>query len=295
MKNRSFFGSLILLLTALIWGVAFVFQRSGMDSITPITFMAARSTLAIISIAVILLVQNGPKKAFDFDKKTIIGGIICGAVMVFASNAQQIGIVYTPAGKAGFITAMYILLVPLGNFLIFKKTPKASALVAVLLGALGLYLLCGVGRFEINVGDVWVFACAVGFTAHIIVIDRFAADTDPIKLSFIQFCFTALVSWILAFIFEEPSMAAIIEAKIPIAYCGFISAGVGFTLQIVGQKYTEPATASLMMSFESVFAALSGALLLNETMTAQELTGCGIMFFAILLVEIKEIIDSKRG
>jgi len=293
MKNKSFLGSITLLITAFVWGVAFVFQRTGMDHITPLTFMASRCVLAVLCLGILLLIMKGPAKAFQFNKATVKGGILCGIFMTFANNFQQIGMVSTSAGKAGFITAMYILLVPLGNFLIFKKRPPKVAIIAVLLGAVGLFFLCVNEEFTIVPGDLWVMACSLTFTGHIICTDQFVERADPVQMSFIQFAVCVVLGWILAFSFEEPSWSGIKEAWVSIAYCGVISAGVGYTLQIVGQKYTEPATASLIMSFESVFAALSGAILLQETMSGREAAGCVIMFVAILIVELRQLIPAR--
>lgn len=265
-----------------------------MDHITPITFMASRCVLATLCLGILLLVMKGPAKAFKFNQATLRGGILCGLFMTFANNFQQIGMVSTSAGKAGFITAMYILLVPLGNFIIFKIKPPKVAVISVLLGTLGLFFLCVNEEFAIVPGDLWVIACAITFTGHIICTDKFVEKADPVQMSFIQFAVCMVLGWILAFIFEEPSWAGIQEAWVSIAYCGVISAGVGYTLQIVGQKYTEPATASLLMSFESVFAALSGAVLLHETMSGREAAGCVIMFVAILIVEIWQLLPARN-
>lgn len=294
MKNKSFFGSIILLITAFVWGVAFVFQRTGMDHITPITFMASRCFLAVISLGILLLIMKGPAKAFKFNRATIKGGVLCGLFMGIANNFQQIGMVSTSAGKAGFITAMYILLVPLGNFIIFKIKPPKIAVFAALLGVVGLFFLCVNEEFTIVAGDIWIMACAVTFTGHIICTDKCVEKADVIQMSFIQFLVCTVLGWILAFIFEDPSWSGIKEAWVSIAYCGVISAGVGYTLQILGQKYTEPATASLLMSFESVFAALSGAMILHETMSGREAAGCVIMFVAILIVEIWQLVPARK-
>ncbi len=277
----------MLFITALIWGVAFVFQRTGMDHIGPISFMAARCTLAVIVLGIVLIVIKGPSKAFKINKQTATGGLICGLLLTFANSFQQMGMVYTTAGKGGFITALYIILVPLANWLFFKKKPKPLVLIAVFLGTVGLYLLSIKDDFTIGKGDFLVMLCAVIFTGHILVTDKFGGKVDAVQMSFVQFAVSAVLGWIWAFAAEEPTPAALMDARVAIAYCGIFSAGVGYTLQIVGQKYTEPATASLIMSLESLFAAFSGYLLLQETMSSRELIGCAIMFVAIILVEIK--------
>jgi drug/metabolite transporter (DMT)-like permease len=288
LKNKKVLGSTLLFITAFVWGVAFVFQRTGMEHIGPASFMAARCVLAVIALGIVLIFAKGPVKAFKFNKATIKGGMICGVLLTLANNLQQTGMVYTTAGKGGFITALYIILVPLGNWLFFRKKPRPLVLAAIFLGAAGLYLLSVKDNFTVTKGDFFVMLCAIVFTGHILVTDRMVDKVDPVQMSFLQFVVCALLGWIWAFIAEEPTLTSIIEARVAIAYCGVISAGVGYTCQIVGQKYTEPATASLIMSLEALFAALSGWLLLQETMSGRELIGCAIMFIAIILVETKQ-------
>lgn len=275
-------------MTAFVWGVAFVFQRTGMEHIGPASFMAARCTLAVIVLGIILILFRGPDKAFKFSKETVKGGMICGVLLTFANNFQQMGMVYTTAGKGGFITALYIILVPLGDRIFFKEKPRPQVLAAVFLGAAGLYLLSVKEDFTVTKGDFLVMLCAIVFTGHILVTDRMVDKVDPVQMSFLQFAVCTVLGWIWAFIAEEPAIADIIEARVAIAYCGIVSAGIGYTCQIVGQKYTEPTTASLIMSLEALFAALSGWLLLQETMSGRELLGCVIMFIAIILVETKQ-------
>ena len=196
------------------------------------------------------------------------------------------GIVYTTAGKAGFITAMYMLLVPIINFLFFKKKNTWLVWLAVLVGVCGMYLLCMTEGFSLTRGDTLVCICAVLFALHILCCDHFVQLGNPIGISAIQFATTSVISWVIAFIAEEPTWAKIVSAAIPILYCGLMSGGLGYTLQIVAQKFTDPTIASLLMSLESVFAVLAGALLLNERMTGRELLGCVIMFAAIVMVQV---------
>ena len=203
-----------------------------------------------------------------------------------ASIFQQMGIVYTTAGKAGFITALYILIVPILNLVFFKKRSTLAVWIAVLLGIVGMYLLCMNDGFSLSQGDTLILICAFLFSGHILCCDYFVSKCNPIRMSAIQFVTTAAISWVVAFIFETPSPEKIISAIIPILYCGIISGGVGYTLQIVAQKHTDPTIASLLMSLESVFAVIAGALILNEIMSLRELTGCIIMFAAIILAQI---------
>lgn len=293
MKNKKAFGSIILLITSIIWGLAFVFQRTGMDKIEPITFNAVRMATGAIFLGIVILFLNvKSKKTSTAPKenktKTIIGGLCCGAFLTAASLTQQIGMVHTSAGKAGFITAMYILFVPIINFVLFKKKAAIKVWVAVLIGILGMYMLCVKESFTFTLGDVMILACAIIFSGHILCVDYFTQFCNPIKLSAIQFATAAVVSTVLAFIFESPTVEKIISAAIPILYCGILSGGVGYTLQMVGQKDTDPAIASLIMSLESVFALIAGVLLLGETMTFTEIAGCVIMFAAIVLAQLPE-------
>ena len=293
MKNKKAFGSIILLITSIIWGLAFVFQRTGMDKIEPITFNAVRMATGAIFLGIVILLLNVKRKntsraSTENNRKTIIGGLCCGAFLTAASLAQQIGMVYTSAGKAGFITAMYILFVPIINFVIFKKKAAIKVWVAVLIGILGMYMLCVKESFTFAPGDVMILACAIIFSGHILCVDYFTQFCNPIKLSAIQFATAAVVSTVFAFIFESPTIEKIISAAIPILYCGILSGGVGYTLQMVGQKDTDPAIASLIMSLESVFALIAGVLLLGETMTFTEIAGCVVMFAAIVLAQLPE-------
>ena len=295
-------GNLLLLLTAVIWGTAFVFQRVGMDSIEPITFNAARMWLAAAAIGLVA-VLTGKKKDLQVEgsetgfsdtwdkvqerrRNTILGGICCGSFLTAASLFQQMGVVYTTAGKAGFITAMYMLLVPIINFVFFKKKNTWLVWTGVLIGVFGMYLLCIKDGFSLTYGDTLVCICALLFSGHILCCDHFVQLGNPIQISAIQFTTTAVISSIIAWIVEAPSPEKIVSAAIPILYCGIVSGGIGYTLQMIAQKFTDPTIASLLMSLESVFAVIAGAVLLGERMTSRELAGCIVMFAAIVLVQI---------
>ncbi|MDO5132001.1 MAG: DMT family transporter [Eubacteriales bacterium] len=303
MINRKMLGNLLLTLTALIWGTAFVFQRKGMESIEPITFTSARMALAAVAVGGVAVIFGKREKTGKREKKgkredigkreekdrrrnTVLGGVCCGAFLAAASIFQQMGIVYTTAGKAGFITAMYMILVPVIGFVLFHKNNTWLVWLAVVIGVAGMYLLCMTEGFTLTRGDTLVCICAVLFSGHILCIDYFVQRGDPIRISAIQFVACSAISAVAALILEEPTPGKIVSAAIPILYCGILSGGVGYTLQIVAQKYTDPTIASLLMSLESVFAVIAGALLLHERMTARELAGCVVMFIAILLVQI---------
>ena len=287
-------GNLLLILTAMIWGMAFAFQRKGMESIEPVTFTAVRMGLAAVVVgmtAFLFRKREDPDALSDAEKviclrNTVIGGICCGAFLASASIFQQIGIVYTSAGKAGFITAMYMLLVPIISFLFFKKENSWLVWLAVLIGVCGMYLLCMTEGFRLTRGDTLVCVCAFLFSGHILCCDHFASRGDPLKISAIQFLTCSLISGIAALFMEKPDWNRISAAAIPILYCGIMSGGVGYTLQMTAQKFTDPTIASLLMSLESVFAVIGGSILLHEHMATREMLGCLVMFAAIILVQL---------
>ena len=288
MKNSKLLGNILLLITTAIWGTAFAFQRMGMDSIEPATFSAVRMLLAAVAVTPLVFLGKGKdisdKRAYR--KNTIVGGILCGLCLGSATIFQQVGIVQTSAGKAGFITAMYMLLVPVINLILFRKKSPAVVWIAVLIGILGMYLLCINEEFSLSRGDALVSVCALIFSFHIICTDHFVQNANPIGMSVIQLYVTALLSAAVAAFTESPSISDVKAAIIPILYCGLGSGAIGYTLQIVAQKFTEPAVASLLMSLEAVFAVLGGALILGERMTGREAIGCLVMFIAVILAQI---------
>ena len=294
MKNRKLLGNTILIFTAAIWGMGFAWQRLGMQDIGPITFTAAREIISAVFIglaAVIIKQVNRSKKneSDDHDSAaTLRGGVCCGCFLVAATLFQQMGIVYTSAGKAGFITAMYMLFVPVITFLIFKKRHSWLVWLAVAVGIIGMYLLCVNESLSLTKGDAMMLVCALLYSCHILCCDHFAKKGEPITISAIQFATASVISTALAFIIETPSPGAVMAAIAPILYCGLVSGGMGYTLQMIGQRYADPAPASLIMSFEAVFAVLGGALMLHERMTVREMAGSVIMFAAIILVQIKD-------
>lgn len=291
--------SLLLFLTATIWGVAFVAQSVGMDYVEPFTFNAVRNMIgAIVLLPCIGLLNrlngrdNGAAK--ESQKKTlVIGGIFCGVLLFIASNLQQFGIQYTTVGKAGFITAMYIVLVPVFGIFLHKKA-GLKIWAAVALAVAGLYLLCMTdGSFSLQMGDLLVLACAVAFSFHILVIDYFSPKVDGVKLSCIQFLTCAVLSAIGMMIFEEPKLSQILAAWVPILYAGVMSCGVAYTLQIIGQKGMNPTVASLILSLESVVSLLAGWVILGQKLSNRELAGCALAFAAIILVQLPSKVHKK--
>jgi drug/metabolite transporter (DMT)-like permease len=296
MKKRKFIGNLLLLITAIIWGMSFVFQRSGMDYIEPITFNASRNVLAAILISALSAYMGKrdtklhPDRSSDEltrrKRATIVGGISCGIMLSLACIFQQMGMVYTTAGKGGFITSLYMVIVPIFNFLLFRKKNPLIVWVAVLIGVVRLYLLCATDGLNLSRGDTLVVICAFLYAGHILCADRFVVDGDPIAISAIQFIVAAVICIIGAFIFEDPTWEKIVSAAVPILFCGLLSSSLGYTFQIVAQKMTDPTSASLLLSLESVFAVISGAILLGERMSGREILGCVVMFTAIILVQL---------
>lgn len=288
-------NSLILLLTATIWGVAFVAQSVGMDYVGGFTFNMVRSIIgAVVLLPVIWFLNRGktpsaqtPEEKAANRKTLITGGICCGIFLCLASNFQQFGIKYTTVGKAGFITACYIVIVPiLGLFLKKKCSPFIWA--AVVLALIGLYLLCIKDGFSIGKGDILVMICAVLFSFHILVIDYFSPKVDGVKLSCIQFLVAGILSAIPAFLLEKPQLSSICAAWMPILYAGVMSCGVAYTLQIIGQKDMNPTVASLILSLESCISVLAGWIILGQNLSTREILGCVIMFGAIILAQLPQ-------
>ncbi len=310
MKNKRMLGNLLLLLTAMIWGTAFVGQRVGMDSIEPLTFNAARMALAAVVVGALAFTLHlrrkassqavsgtaSPVKSDPVSRKTEEqaaqwsitwkGGVCCGLFLTAGSVFQQMGLVYTTAGKAGFITAMYMLVVPILNSVLFKKKNSWLVWLAVFIGVAGMYLLCVNEDFSLTRGDILVCICALMFSGHILCCDYFVKLANPVELAAVQFTAAAAISAVAAFFMENPEWAGILAAALPILYCGLVSGGIGYTLQIVAQKYTDPTVASLLMSLESVFAVIAGTVLLGEQMSNRELLGCVVLFAATVLVQV---------
>lgn len=287
-------ANLLLLLTAMIWGAAFVAQSVSMDYVGPFTFLCTRSILGGVVLLPVIAVMGKRKQEKSAEKSEnrrilFLGGICCGIMLFIGSALQQVGIQYTTAGKAGFITAMYMVLVPICG-LFFGKRPGGKTWAAVVVALVGMYLLClyGSGIQNLSKGDLLEMLCALGFTAHILVIDHFSPEVDGVKMSCIQFFVCGILAGIFMLILETPSWESIRAAAMPILYAGILSSGVGYTLQIVAQKDTQPTVASLLMSLESVFSLIFGWILLKEAMSGVELLGCVLMFAAIIWVQLPE-------
>lgn len=288
-------GNLILLLTALIWGSSFVAQTTGMEHVQPFTFMGIRTVLGGLVLIPVILFQRrmqpkaqrrAPEVQRQIDRMSLIGGICCGLVLCIAGDLQQFGMTTTSPGKAGFITSLYIVIVPLLGIFIGKKIPKI-VWFCVAAALFGFYLLCVTEQFTISTGDLLVLCCAFFFSIHIMVIDHFSEKgIDGVLMSCVQFLVAGGISLILMFALESPTWAHIFTARSSILYSGVMSCGVAYTLQILGQKRTDPTSATLLMSLESVFAALSGWLILHQSFSLREFLGCVLVFAAVLLSQI---------
>ncbi len=290
MKHKNFSGAPMLLLAAMIWGGGFVAQSVSTDFLGPFTFNAARYAIGALVLIPIILFSDKmdpgrPAHMSWNNPKLWIAGALCGFFLFLAASFQQAGMQYTTVGKAGFISTLYVVLVPLVSILLGKR-PSPLIWLCIGLSLVGLYLLCMSGNSAINIGDLLMLIASFGFTLHILVIDRFVLSVDGVKLSFLQFLFNAVFSLIAAFLFEAPAVSNLAAAWVPLFYAGVLSCGVGYTFQILGQQRTDPTVASILMCMESVFSVLFGWLILHQALSHRELMGCGLMFAAVLLAQL---------
>lgn len=299
MKNQKLKGNSILLLVAFIWGVSFIAQSKGVEKIPPATFNGVRSLLGSVALLPVIFILDALKKKQGLalqkiDKNLVLGGICCGVFLCLGSTLQTVGMQYTSPGKAGFITALYMVLIPIFELFSGKK-PRPVILLAVAIAVVGMYLMCVDTSFTINKGDIIIFLCSFFFAGHILAVNYFSPKVDGIKLSCLQFFVCGVLDMIFALFLEKPQIAPLFDGWISIAYAGLMSCGVAYTLQIVGQKYTDPTSASILMSLESVFSTLTTVILIacgwNLTggkLAAKEIFGCVFMFLAILFVQLPE-------
>ena len=305
-KTHKLRNTFFLFLTAMIWGAAFVAQSVSMDYIGPFTFICLRSVIGGLFLIPVIIVLDGIRKKSQNEsadvvnsenilhieteekqrlswknKQLIEGGIVCGIFLFFANCFQQTGIQYTTVGKAGFITTFYIIIVPLIG-LFFKKYCGILTWIGVVVALAGLYFLCITQKLTIQRGDALILCCSVLYAGQILAIDHYNPFVDGVKMSCIQFLTGGILGAVFMLLFENPSIAMILSAAGPILYTGIMSTGVGYTLQIVGQKGLNPTVAALILSLESVFSALSGYLFLHQVLTTRELIGCALMFIAIV-------------
>ena len=294
MRRTKPLGIVLLLITAIIWGSSFVAQSIGMESVDAFTFTGIRTALGMLFLLPFTLIIN---KGFDFRKSTLKKGLILGIVFSIAQNFQQFAFYYSTSGKIAFITAFYMFFVPLFSVIFLKKKIAVLTWLSILLGLLGLFLLCLDPKdlTNINMGDILALICAVFYAVQIMLIDKFTEeDISGVQLSFMQFFVAAIISIIAMFIFEQPNLADIKTAAPSLLYSGIMSCGIAYTLQIVGQKHASPVVASLLMCLESVFAVIAAAIVLHEGMLPREAAGCLIMFAAIILSQVSESLASKH-
>lgn len=289
-------GNLMLLLAAMIWGAAFVAQSIGMDYVEPYTFLFCRCILGGLVLLPVIYFMRSKKEAAapaPYRRRDLwLSSILCGTILFVATTLQQFGLLYTTAGKSGFITTLYVVLVPvLGLF--FRRRVRLTVWIGVILAAVSLYLLCLNESFTIGPGELLTMGCSLCFACHIMTIDHFSGRVDGVKMSCIQFFVCGVWSGLFMLITEKPVLNNILQCWLPICYAGILSCGVGYTLQILAQRNTNPTVASLLMSTESVFAVLFGAILLAERLTLQEYLGCALMFCAIILAQLPQ--KNKAG
>lgn len=284
MKNLRY--TLLLVLTAVIWGAAFVAQSAGMDYVGPFALNGTRSFIGALVLAPTAMFMDKKEGVLTSwkDKELIRGGLIVGFFLFLATSTQQIGIMTTSAGKSGFITALYIVMVPVFALMLGKK-PAKIAWVSVAISLVGMYFLCIDGEFVLQKGDIFLLICAILFAMQILAVDKFAPNVDVIKLSCYQFLTCGILS-IVPMLLEKTEIKSLIACAGPILYLGVLSSGVAYTLQMEAQKRVKPTVASLIMCLESVFSVLFGFLILHEKLTGRELIGCGIMLFAVVLAQL---------
>ena len=304
LKHNQVRQVLLPLLAALIWGTAFVAQDVCADKIGAFTFNAVRFFIATIALGIMILIRDaakkdrpvvGPAEKKAASKRLWLGGLLCGVALSVASNFQQLGIsAGTDAGKAGFLTALYVVLVPVFG-LFFGRKVSVPVWIAVGLSVAALYLLCIKDSFSLEPGDLLILVCALCFAVHIIVIDRVGSGCDGFKLSCVQFLFAGIISSVFMFIFDTIDFAAIMSCALPLLYVGIFSCGVGYTLQILAQKDSNPTVVTILLSMESVFAVIAGTIILNQKMSVREYIGCALMFAAVILAQITFPIKKKKA
>lgn len=294
-KKKQMEHSLLLLLAAFIWGLAFVSQSKGMDYMHPLTFNGVRALIGAFVLFLYLNIRNRlggkPDKKIDV-KKTIKAGILCGLALTAASTLQQFGIQYTTVGKAGFITTLYIIFVPIAG-IFFRRKVSPVVWTGAGIAAVGMYLLCMTESLRLGLGDILIFVCAILFSAHILLVDHFSPDTDGVMISCIQFTVCGIICTTGALIWGSPTFGQIIDGIGSLAYAGVLSCGVAYTLQIVGQEGVNPTVAALLLSLESVFATIAGwicfkigLLKTDQTMKPRQIAGCALVFAAVILVQL---------
>jgi len=304
-KTPAYRGNLMIIAATIIWGAGMAAQSAGMGYVSPFTFNAARffigGTMALGPALVFLKRQksilHGNNRPADISKLTLVAGIICGVVLSIAINLQQFGLVFTTVANASFITALYVIMVPIACLIIFKKKAPVFVWIGVAVAMAGIYFLSLSEGLNVNIGDLLVFLCAIAFTAQIIIISHFSPKHNVLALACVQFYTVFAISIILAFIFENPSITDLVAAGPYVLYTGVLSSGVAYILQMKAQKTTDPTVAAVLFSFEGVVATFTGWIVLSQLLTPREIFGCALIFLAILLAQIpgRRLLGANRN
>ena len=300
MRAGTYKSDFLLLLASVIWGIAFVAQRKGMEYIGPFTYNGIRFALGGGVLMVFIWFRdkwnNNPAVTLSPDHRKILikGGIIAGLLVFGGASLQQVGLVYTSAGNAGFITGLYVVIVPILG-LLFKHKPGFGVWIGAFLAVVGMYFLSVTGRFNISKGDLFVFACSFFFAAHVLYIGFISRHVNVLKLAVFQYIVCSVLSLLVAVVFETIQWQSIVDATIPILYGGLLSVGIAYTLQIIAQKKAPPAHAAIILSMEAVFAVIAGWLILNEILTVRGIIGCGLMLAGMLLAQLQAFMIKKKG
>ncbi len=293
--HNNLLGGTLLTICAIIWGTSFIAQSLGAAFAEPLTYNFSRSILATIFLFICSFIMDKYKgRPFTLlgtdnpiqKERLLKGGLLCGVCLSAAVYLQQLGIMYTTVGKSGFITALYIILVPVFAYIAYKRKINAMQAISVLIAAVGMYFICINESFTINIGDFYTFLCSICFAIQIISVENIISNLDGVRLSMLQFAVCTVINGVLMLIFESPDVPALLAGWGPIAYSGIMSSGIAYTLQILGQKHTSSVLATMIMSLESVFALLSGWLYLGQAMTLREISGCVLVFAAIMLAQL---------
>lgn len=287
--KRELKASIMLFATAIIWGLAFVAQAAGMEHLGPLSFTASRCFVAVVFLYLtykFFMMKSASYREEKFDmKRTIVGGSICGLVFTIAINLQQVSLIYTTAAKASFLTALYIVFIPVIG-LFFGRRPSVKIILCIFLAMVGTYLLSIKGGLKINRGDLIVILSALVFAIHILLLTKYSTNTNAVLVSLVQFAVCGVISLVGAFVLEDISMEAILKSQVTILYVGILSSGVGFTIQLMALKDLEPVVASMICSLESVFGALFGWLILSQEMTEREIFGAIVIFLATIFAQV---------
>lgn len=287
--KREFKASIMLFATAIIWGLAFVAQAAGMEHLGPLSFTASRCFVAVVFLYLtykFFMMKSASYREEKFDmKRTLVGGSICGLVFTIAINLQQVSLIYTTAAKASFLTALYIVFIPVIG-LFFGRRPSVKIIICIFLAMVGTYLLSINGGLKINRGDLIVILSALVFAIHILLLTKYSTNTNAVLVSLVQFAVCGVISLVGALVLEDMSMEAILKSQVTILYVGILSSGVGFTIQLMALKDLEPVVASMICSLESVFGALFGWLILSQEMTEREIFGAIIIFLATIFAQV---------